>query len=216
MSNEDFINLSATAKSAMLQRIDTRSMQTLLGICTGIIGDDVIQDKEIAFLKTWLLEHNEICDKWPANAIYFKVQEILQDGIITHDERQSLMTLLQQITGNYFADTGAAVVESPALPIDDDPSIYFRNMSFCFTGTFMYGTRAACERIILKLGAMPVDTVSKKLNYLVIGGLVTSSWVNESYGRKIEKAVQYRDQSGAELAIISERQWTEALIDAAR
>jgi hypothetical protein len=40
-------------------------------------------------------------------------------------------------------------------------------------------------------------------------------WVNTTYGRKIEKAVEQRD-SGLELAIISEQQWFQAIADAAR
>ncbi len=216
MNNPDFPNLSLSAKYAIQQRIDTKSIQTLLGICTGIISDEVIADKEIAFLRTWLLEHQSICNTWPANSIHYKIEEILADGIITDDERVALMQLLQQLTGNYFAETGAAAVESPILPIDDDPSIFFKNMTYCFTGQFLYGTRAACERAVLKLGSMPLDTISKKLNYLVIGSMVSTQWVQESYGRKIEKAVKLRDQDGHEIAIISERQWSDALIQAAR
>ncbi len=200
---------------AIQQRIETRSIQTLLGICTGIIADENIQDKEITFLKTWLLEHEEICNKWPASAIHFKISEILSDGIITTDERSSLLQLLQQLTGNYFSETGAAVAEGPALPLDDDPSIFFNNMTFCFTGEFLHGTRAACERAVLKHGAMPLDNVSKKLDYLVIGSMISPAWQNETFGKKIQKAVEYRDR-GVEICIISEQQWADALIDHAR
>lgn len=215
-TNNDFPNLSTAAKQSLLLRIDTRSIQTLLGICTGIIADEVITDKEISFLKTWILEHESICKHWPANAIHFRIKEIIKDGIITNEERNALMQMLQQITGNYFNDSGAAAVESPALPINDDPSIFFNNMTFCFTGLFMYGTRASCERVVLNLGAMPLDNVTKNLNYLVIGSMVSPFWATESYGRKIQKAIKLRDEDEVDICIISERQWTNALIDAYR
>lgn len=213
MANEDFPFLSYAASKAMEHRVNTKCLQALLGICTGIIADEAINDKEISYIRTWLLEHESLCDQWPASAIHYKIAEIMEDGIITTEERDALMTRLQQLTGNYFAETGAAQTEGPAMPIDDDPSIYFRNMSFCFTGEFMYGTRAACERAILKLGALPVDRVTKKIDYLVIGSMVNPNWVNETYGRKIEQAMKYKED-GCELTIISERQWSDALIEA--
>ncbi len=73
----------------------------------------------------------------------------------------------------------------------------------------------ACERAILKLGGIAVDNINKNLNYLVIGALIEPSWIHSTYGRKIEKAVGYRDK-GDDLCIVSERQWTAALADIGR
>lgn len=212
---EDFPLLSFPARKAVQQRISTKAMHTLIGICSGICADQQINDHEIAYLRTWITDNPDITDKWPASAIRAKVDEILADGIITHDERQSLLTTLRELTGNNFQETGAAAPEAPALPIDDDPSIFFRNMSFCFTGQFIYGTRAACERAVLGLGGMPIDRVSKKLDYLIIGSMIEPTWANQTYGRKIESALHYKSR-GAELTIASERQWFEAIVDASR
>lgn len=200
---------------ATQHRLDTRAMQSLLGICTGLCADDKIDNKEIAFLKIWLNENSNIVQYWPGSAIAGRIDAILADGFITQDERDDLLSLLVGITGNSFSETGSAAPDSPALPIDDDPSIYFRDMLFCFTGKFFYGTRAACERVILNLGGMAVDGVTKKLDYLVIGALVEPSWVHTTYGRKIESAMKHKE-AGSEIAIISEQQWTRAIGDAAR
>lgn len=200
---------------AIQHRLDTKAMQTLLGICTGIAADEQINDKEIIYLKTWLTENNETARTWPGSAIAGRIDAILADGVITQDEKLDLLGLLRDITGNRFSETGAAAPESPMLPIDDDPSIYFRNMTFCFTGGFFYGTRAACERVILSLEGTAVDRVSKKLDYLVIGALIEPSWAHGTYGRKIEAAVKYQ-QDGSEIAIVSEQQWTQAIADYAR
>lgn len=89
-------------------------------------------------------------------------------------------------------------------------------MTFCFTGEFLFGTRNSCERAVLSLGAMTVDRVSKKLNYLVIGSYISHEWISNTYGRKIEQAVKHRDIDGADLVIISEQQWAEAIMDAMR
>ena len=43
----------------------------------------------------------------------------------------------------------------------------------------------------------------------MLGTYVTDSWAHENFGRRIEKAMQYRD-SGVPLAIISEEHWANA------
>ena len=202
-----------TIQTATKQRIDTRAMQTLLGICMGLTADGIITDREVHFLKSWLNDNATIARLWPASSIADRVSQILADGRITTDEKNDLIDLLNQITTTHFTDTGSPSPIGPALPIDDDPSIYIRDMSFCFTGRFYYGTRAACERAILKLGGTAVDRVSSHLNYLVIGGMIEPTWAHTTYGRKIEAAVQYQE-SGAEIIIVSEHQWTQAIADA--
>jgi NAD-dependent DNA ligase len=213
LSSDD--DQQAAIAHAQFHRQDTKAIQTLMGICSGLIADKEINDHEIAYLTTWLTEHVHIQDQWPACAIYYRIKEITADGIITPDERDHLLARLEELTGNFFSETGAAAIEGPALPFDDDPSIYFRNMSYCFTGEFMFGTRASCERTILRLGAMPQDRVTKNLNYLVIGSRCSPNWISESFGRKIKQAVEYRD-SGTEICIITEKQWTLAIQDADR
>lgn len=200
---------------AIQHRLDTRSMQTLLDICIGLTADEHINDQEIIFLRTWLNENSAAAERWPGSSIAARIDAILADGIITQAEREDLLGLLRDISGNYFSETGAAAPEGPALPIEDDPSIYFRNMLFCFTGRFFYGTRAACERVILSLGGMAVDSIGKKLDYLVIGALIEPSWLHTTYGRKIEAAMKHKE-AGSEIAIVSEQQWTQAIADCAR
>jgi hypothetical protein len=48
--------------------------------------------------------------------------------------------------------------------------------------------------------------VTKNLDYLVLGTYVTDSWIHENFGRKIEKAMGYRD-SGLDLVIVTEEHW---------
>jgi len=122
---------------------------------------------------------------------------------------------MNQLIGTSFTETGAVAQDSTFLPLEDDPSIFFKNMTFCFTGRFIYGTRANCERIILALGSLPVDRVTKKLHYLVIGTLIEPSWAQTNYGNKIRDAIKHRD-SGSEICIVSEKHWTHALNDIAR
>lgn len=200
------------AQGAIQKHLETKAAQTLLGICAGILADGALHDREIQFLSTWLSENEHVAKLWPGSEIYRRVREILADGVVTEDERDDLMATLADLSGSNFATTGAAAADAPALPIDDDPSIFFRNMSFCFTGRFAFGTRAACERATLSLGGIAVDGISKNLNFLIIGSFIERQWINTTYGRKIEKAVAYRED-GNDLVIASETQWISAMAD---
>lgn len=204
---------------AVLKAIETRMIQKatehLLGICSGLTADGHISESEVHFLRNWISNNSEIAEDWPGCVITRRVNTILEDGIITAEERLDLLETLQELTGNRFPETGTAATDAPVMPIDEDPSIYFRDMTFCLTGRFLWGTRAACERAILSLGGTVVDTVTKSLNYLVIGAMIEPQWAHTTYGRKIEKAMEYKARE-IDIFIVSEQQWTSALQDAAR
>jgi hypothetical protein len=59
-------------------------------------------------------------------------------------------------------------------------------------------------------GGLPAPSITKKLNYLVIGSVGSRDWAHSTHGRKIEKAVSYRN-GGAPLAIIGEEHWADSL-----
>lgn len=190
--------------------IDRKIIQSLIGICSGLIADAELNDTEIKFLRAWLLEHNSAISKWPGNIIHHRLNQIFKDNVITETERKSLINTLESICGNDFIETGDALIKTTAEPIDDDPSIFFRDMVYCFTGEFLFGSRANCERAVLNLGAMTIDTVNQKINYLVIGSKTSKHWANTSYGRKIEKAMKLNNE-GFDITIISEVQWVNAM-----
>lgn len=198
------------ASQANRQRLLTRSAQTLLGICTGLAADGTINNTEIHFLRTWLTENSEVLESWPGSIIGQRLEIILADGTITEEERQHFLETLQSITGNSFHETGSAGADSPALPTDPDATIHFDKRTFCFTGTFLYGTRGACEWATQNLGGVTLKAVTQSLDYLVIGAMVTKDWAYESYGRKIEKAATLR-QKGGKIRIVTEQQWAAAM-----
>jgi len=95
---------------------------------------------------------------------------------------------------------------SISLPLDKAIVIKIKNKSFCFTGQFLFGTRNACEDIVIKKKGIVFPRVRSDLDYLVIGSLINQEWAHTSYGRKIEKAVLYK-KKGLPINIISEDQW---------
>lgn len=187
----------------------TKSMQTLFGICSGIVADNHINDNEIFFLKTWLNDYQDVAEIWPGSAIYARVINVLNDGIITNEERENLLHALKEITGNYFTDTGAAQAEITGIPFDIVPVVFAQNI-FCFTGEFIAGTRAYCRKITEQVGAETIDNMTKKVNYLVIGTMNSPAWIQESYGHKIAYAIELKNKDHPVL-IVTEKHWNNSL-----
>jgi len=188
----------------------TRAAQVLDGLVLGVIADGELNDREVQMLGTWLSENEAVTRIWPGSAIAEHVRQVLADGVITADERTSLLAALQSIMNSDFAETGAVAPEVAGLPYDEACEIALRDAGLCLTGEFLYGTRSSCERLSEKGGAVIRPSISKKVRYLVVGTHVSPNWIAESYGRKIQDAMALREK-GHDIFVIPERRWMEAL-----
>jgi NAD-dependent DNA ligase len=133
---------------------------------------------------------------------------MLQDHVLDSGESTELLGILRGIAGNP-SEIGE-LAKSASLPLDcPAPSVIFHGRHFVFTGTCVYGTRAQCHQATEALGGIIATGINKSVAYVVLGTYVTDSWAHETYGRKIEKAIQYREL-GVPLAIITEEHWADA------
>ncbi|WP_423459915.1 BRCT domain-containing protein [Ottowia sp. VDI28] len=196
-------------KRTLDTRKRTRAYQVLEGIVTGIVADGHLHDMEVSMLRTWLAENAEVASTWPGSAIAKLIDDSLADGILDADERTHLLVTLQGLVGSDFSESGATTPDVAALPFDNGLAVDLRACGVCHTGEFLYGTRAACERLTEKMGGLPLSTISKKVSYLVVGTHVSPDWVTQSYGRKIMQAMELKGK-GHGLAIIPERGWLAA------
>jgi NAD-dependent DNA ligase len=99
------------------------------------------------------------------------------------------------------------VLKSASIPLcDPPPSLSFAHQRYCFTGTFNFGPRKDCEAAVTALGAQ-AGGLTQKTNVLVVGIYATESWKHSSFGNKIMKACEFRDQ-GLPICIVSEPHWT--------
>ena len=190
------------------KRIDDRQIDTLIGISKGLVADGKVDQAESEFLLSWLIQSRQTTDNPVVINLLNKVDDMLEDGVLDEDESKELFNLLHKISGEP-SEIGE-LAKTTSLPINNPlPSISFDGMSFLFTGTCAFGTRKQCQTATELIGGINAKRVTKKLDYLVLGTYVTDSWAHESYGRKIEKAMQYRDD-GAPLVIITEEHWVNA------
>ena len=133
---------------------------------------------------------------------------MLSDGKLDDDEATELHSLLGQLGGE--KTEAGEIAKATTLPLCDPiPNISFSGSKFLFTGTCAFGKRALCHDATESKGGICEKRVTKKLQYLVIGTYVTDSWKHESFGNKIKKAIEYRDE-GVPLSIISESHWFDS------
>jgi NAD-dependent DNA ligase len=186
-----------------------RSAGALIGIAQGFLCDGYLSDEEIKFLKSWLEQNDAIAATWPGDIIYTRVRDILADGIVTGEERSYLTEMLQQLVGGTLENLAESAHVSE-LALDRSASVSIPNATFCLTGDFVFATRSHCEATIERRGGLISKSVTKKVNYVVVGGLGSKEWKHGSFGTKIEKAIEYK-RLGVPLLIVHEDQWAAAL-----
>ena len=186
-----------------------RSLGALVGIAQGILCDKKLTDDEVRFLDEWLTANEAIAAEWPGDVVHQRVRAVLADGVVTEEERAHLVQTLQQVIGGTL-DELAASIHVTNLAFDDVPRVEFGGSLFCLTGDFVFAQRARCAEIIAQRGGKVSDGITKKLRYLVVGGLGSPEWKHGSFGTKIEKAIRYK-REGVPILIVHEDRWASSL-----
>lgn len=192
-------------------RLLRRSCESLLGICSGLLADSVLNEAEVRYLDHWLRDNDAISGVWPGTEIARRVRNVLSDSQVTEEELQHLKSTLAALVGGTIEDTGSARggLSTKAIPFDKC-EIEFKRRNFCLTGEFLHGTRSTCAATISGLGGAVLKAVRLDLHYLVVGTLVSEEWKHSSYGTKIQKAMEYRGK-GVPIFIISEESWAQSI-----
>lgn len=189
------------------KRVTDRDVDTLIGLSKGLTADGKVDQAEAEFLLSWLVQSKSRSDNPLIENLLLKIEDMLSDGHLDDDESAELLAILNMVSGDQ-SELGE-LAKASTLPLCSPvPDLIFQDHSFLFTGTFAYGNRKACQAATESLGGRCAGSVNKNLHYLVIGSYVTDSWKHESFGNKIMKAVQYRED-GVPISIISEEHWLE-------
>lgn len=192
------------------ERVDRRSADALVGIASGLAADGKINQQEAEFLKSWIESHLTHLGDPVVNILYQRLANMLSDGVLDAEESIELLDMLHQFTG--LSVGSAQISAAPAsLPLDNPaPPLDWTERVFLFTGVMAYGPRKECESLIIERGGLIGGSVSKKINYLVVGSIGNDQWLHSSYGTKIKRAVELRD-SGVPIAIVSEDHWQKVM-----
>lgn len=192
----------------------TSDIQRLQGLLHGVLADGVLNDEEIRRLDNWVSENDHLKGCYPFDEIESLLTTILSDGRIEEKERSSLKAFLED-----FAIVGGVPSEqigSRHLAVSGVcatcPEITFDDRLFCLTGESPKGTRMDIARRIETIGGKVIENVREDLNYLVVCAEGNWCWAFACYGRKVEKAVNYR-KKGLPIIIVHENDLWDAIAD---
>ncbi len=179
----------------------------LVGIIRGVVADGHVSSEEATHLVEWTRNHPELAERWPADMLARRLEYIFRDGRVDARERRLLESILGQLAENRGSLAGLAT----DLPVDHPaPDIRFSGQTFVFAGELSYGPRHACEREVEELGGRCDRTVTRRTDYLVIGGLAAEDWTQAGFGREVDDVVRLRERGG-KVAIVSEDHWATKL-----
>ena len=208
-SSNESVNIGKVIALDKVRQV--KAINTLMGIVSGVVCDDHLHDNEIIFLSTWMTENKDVASSYPGNVIYRKIKEVLNDGIITPEERDHLLSELKILCGNDFSNTGSALPEHIASLFDDDPHVIHTGNRFVLTGEFLYGTRESCHRVIENRGGIVSKNITNKTNYVVVGSRSSPDWITENFGRKLQRAAEMIESGEYEICVVREADWVMAI-----
>ena len=74
----------------------TTDLQTLQGICHGILADGIVNEKEVYDLQKWLDQNTHLNTYYPYDEIRSLILSIVSDGVIDEEEKVILKAYLNQ------------------------------------------------------------------------------------------------------------------------
>jgi NAD-dependent DNA ligase len=202
----------------------THDIQRLHGIMHGILADGHISEDEAARLHEWVDENSQLRGSYPYDELDSLLTAVLKDGTIDDEEQAILGAFFEDFIGYSFAKRVQSEAErvSRRLPKDFTlpgicamcPDVEFEGRVFSFTGSSLKGTRSELVNEITKRGGAFSPNVTLQTQYLVIGAAGNPCWAFSCYGRKVEKAVEYR-KNGTPITIVHETDFWDAVADGA-
>lgn len=168
----------------------TVQLLKLKDILADITSDGVLNDSEVYSLQEWMDENVALRGNFPFDKIFAVVDSALADGILAPNELQSMLALFEQITD--------PVANSSACGDFD-----INGKTFCLTGEFNRGPRAMVEDLLASKGGVPVKSVTKKTDYVIVGSQGSDAWSAGNYGSKIKKALELQEK-GVAIQIVKE------------
>lgn len=213
---EDLTWLCNKLTSAEYFNQATADMQKLHAVLAGISCDSEITADELKGLSNWLNEHSHLTTCWPYDEVSSLVTSVLADQKIDSKEHDLLLSFFGEFVN--LLDNKTIVT-----PLIDDstsivglcavcPEIKFADSVFCFTGSSSRVSRNEFHNLVERFGGSFTKSLTKKVDYLVIGADGNPCWAYACYGRKVEKAVDLR-KKGHSIMIIHENDFHDAIED---
>jgi len=211
---QNILWLCEKLKSADFFDAATADMQRLHGLMGGIAADGEINETELRGLADWLYEHEHLKTCWPYEEVESIITTVLRDKTILASRHELLLNFFAEFTAISESRTVATSHKALSTPAVCAvcPDVTFEGKVFGFTGSSAKYSRDELREIVEGLGATFTNSISKKLDYLIIGADGNPCWAYACYGRKVEMAVALR-KAGARILLVHEHDFHDAVAD---
>ena len=169
----------------------THALHNLNEILSSSSVDGVLSLSEIEYLQKWLDENSSLSGNYPYDKIYHTLTDVLADGVIEISEMDAMLSLFQRVS-DPISSIGCGCEK-----------IAIEGRTFCLSGDFVNGGKTAISNILTSRGGIVLNSVSKKIDVLIVGGMGSSEWSAGTYGTKIKKALELQEK-GIDIKIIKE------------
>ena len=200
-----------------------QSIRLLHGALQGMQSDGKVTPNEAYGLYDWLQDYISLKGVWPFSDVWTLIEHILEDDHVSKEEEELLFTFCEQFSERIAhdhvpkdkLDKSCLKTEAPYLqPIEyicnANAVVTFEGKSFCFTGSAESAKRCELHAQVEERGGSCASSVSKKIDYLVIGAASSPNWMFSTYGRKIEAAKDLQEM-GYPVEIIHEHHYISAV-----
>lgn len=192
----------------------TSDIQRLHGLLHGLLADGILADAEIRKLSDWMAENEHLKGCYPFDEIDSLLTSVLADGKIDEKERNQLKDFFSEFTpvgmGHHLVGDPKTFAMSGICATC--PDIVFDTKSFCLTGESLKATRDQLIGKIESVGGRVVPGIRADLDYLIVCAGGNPCWAFSCYGRKVEKAMEYR-KKGARIVIAHENDLWDAIVE---
>jgi|GEM_PF-7109439 len=192
-----FVHTAAKKRTPSPVKDDERELLCLL---EGLLADGEVIPSEIEYLRRWLKVHALAKNDWAVDALYCRIERMLDDGMIDVQEQKEIIEIVRR------AHDPVPCAPRECLPIgvpyDDPAPELLPAQRFCLTGKFRAGKREYCKQIIKSFGGTYRNCISGEECVLVVGSL---GW-SDSFSSKLQEAIARRAGS-ARVSIVSEEHW---------
>ena len=169
------------------------------GFLKGIACDNTVSINELNVLVELIEEHSNLLADPRIFGIHKKTLISLKDNVIDQDESDEICEWISRLVGDSFADTGLTNSSDGGLQQEILNDISFEDLkgsSVAITGTFKDYSRIEIKKQLETMNVMLCNSVSKKVDYLIVSDEASKHWATTNAGTKILKAHKLKSKHG--------------------
>ncbi len=161
-----------------------------LNLCESIVSNGTVSTGEALAALIHIELHERLKDDPSVEELSSLLMCSLADGDIDDGESNRLIELLRRLI-------------NPCESSSSPKTIQIDGKSFCLTGSFNHGSKEKISQFLLDNGGTVLKGVSKKCDYVLVGGQGSEMWTTKNYGSKVKKALDLQAK-GDDIVIVGE------------